>query len=279
MWQSYYKSDFPAKEVLQFYGNAECRIWAAGDHFRRFSASHSQEFIAALGNESSYHVGALLDTPFSEYTVERVHKTSKNYKERPQRIVHKELVFDLDADQFVVQRAACGCGANKEKMCNQCWSVVVDAAKTIDAALRVIYGVTKLQWCFTGGRGLHCWVLDDRFSILTVDKRKDMVHTLTHLNPESGPGRLIAYILCNVSLHGPLVLDASVTTSDCHLTRGIFSPRENGAICIPISLGTLSRDINDIRQNVCPNVNLLKTHASHRLALQKSIHLITCNDK
>ena len=76
-------------------------------------------------------------------------------------VVRRELVFDVDANDYDdVRTPATGeCGS---VLGQRGWVFLAAAAAVIESVLRQDFGFRKLEWFFSGRRGIHCWVLDDR---------------------------------------------------------------------------------------------------------------------
>lgn len=93
--------------------------------------------------------------------------------------VRREFVFDLDLDEWDHVRS-CGCkGANE--MCPICWNLVLVAVKFIDETLHEDFGYETVKWIFSGRRGVHAWVIDDRASYFDVEQRSAIVDYMTIL--------------------------------------------------------------------------------------------------
>lgn len=68
----------------------------------------------------------------------------------------RELVFDLDADDFAAMRhKLCSCGPRV--VCDVCWPLMVWSARLLETLLDAHFGIAPGRWFFSGGRGLHGW--------------------------------------------------------------------------------------------------------------------------
>ncbi len=103
------------------------------------------------------YIGALYEEPLTR------EKTIHNTK-----WMGRELLFDLDMDAYDPVRT---CECSGRKVCEICWVHMQEAALIIDDTLRIDFGFSDLVWVYTGGRGYHCWVLDDSTFTLTRDQR------------------------------------------------------------------------------------------------------------
>uniref|UniRef100_T1JEJ4 DNA primase n=1 Tax=Strigamia maritima TaxID=126957 RepID=T1JEJ4_STRMM len=95
--------------------------------------------------------------------------------------VEKELVFDIDMSDYNDVRFCC----TKAAICQKCWPLMVFAVKILDKALRGMFyldfGFNRLLWVYSGRRGIHCWVCDEKARQLSKSVRHSIVDYLTLL--------------------------------------------------------------------------------------------------
>lgn len=97
----------------------------------------------------------------------------------------RELTFDIDLTDYDEFRRRCcadsdasGGGGSRgtgKKCCRRCWPLAVAAATFLEALLRDALGVRQLVWFYSGRRGLHCWVCDERCARLPTASRGALV--------------------------------------------------------------------------------------------------------
>lgn len=117
--------------------------------------------------------------------------------------VERELVFDIDMDDYDDIRTCC----TGSKLCKKCWKFMGCAAKTLDRALREDFGFQHLMFVYSGRRGMHCWVGDKAARQLQNSHRSAVAEYLNLV--ANGANRVRAEIRINGAdeLH-PSVLDA-----------------------------------------------------------------------
>ncbi|KAG5360237.1 DNA primase small subunit [Yarrowia sp. B02] len=98
-------------------------------------------------------------------------KDRKKLRKDVFKAVSKELVFDIDMDDYDRFRTCCS-GAF---VCNKCWRYVQVAVKMVNSALKEDFGYKHILWVFSGRRGAHAWVSDKKARDLSDRQRSTVV--------------------------------------------------------------------------------------------------------
>ena len=163
----YYSNYFPYDMYFSWLGHGEV------DQFQR------REFSFTLENDvyfrfQSYKNSEELKSKLIQYCPKKIdigamynvlpteHKTADPFF--PQE---KEIVFDIDMTDYDDIRKCC----QEAKLCNKCWKYMIVAYKILDMILKEDFGFQHILYAFSGRRGIHAWLCDERARKLKDDGR------------------------------------------------------------------------------------------------------------
>ncbi|ODQ79756.1 hypothetical protein BABINDRAFT_161456 [Babjeviella inositovora NRRL Y-12698] len=181
----YYQRFLPFKAVFQWLSHSPkptadftmrefAYEYRSGAYQRYNSYATSEEFKEAVcrANPMRFEVGAV-------YAVNP--KDRKTLPKSAMRPLAKELVFDIDLTDYDEIRTCC----SKTDICEKCWKFITVATRIIDGALREDFGFEHLIWVFSGRRGAHCWVSDQRARNLDETARRAIVEYMDVLKTKT----------------------------------------------------------------------------------------------
>lgn len=161
-WLSYGKG-VPGGEGLSFQNREFC-FTLDGDVFVRYqSFKDGPELLAALRDRvpSKIDIGPV-------YNVDPQRRSAYMGGAAGGFVpVERELVFDIDLTDYDDVRE-CGKGGH---ICGACWPLMATAIQVLDAGLREDFGFRHVLWVYSGRRGVHAWVCDERARRLTDEQR------------------------------------------------------------------------------------------------------------
>lgn len=103
----------------------------------------------------------------------------------------KELVFDIDLTDYDHFRTCCV----GEKCCIKCWQFATVAIDVLQQAFTQDFGYKHIMWVFSGRRGVHAWICDERARNLDDQQRSDLVDYLSLMGNSSPPRPLHPHLI------------------------------------------------------------------------------------
>lgn len=94
----------------------------------------------------------------------------------------RELVIDIDIDETMNELRACDCDG--AFFCKFCWPIVNAWALVADSLLADLYDFKHRLWVYSGRRGLHCWVLDERAFDMSDAARFTLVNVFEQIKQD-----------------------------------------------------------------------------------------------
>lgn len=155
---------------LSYLGRREVSMTLLGDIYIRWkSFTSSEALVATLKAQTpvKLDIGAVYNFPPKD----------KGAVPTPLVAQEKELVFDIDMTDYQDVMGDLAGGSAVEE-CDRNWQYMAAAVKVIDAALREDFGFTKILWVYSGRRGIHCWVADQRARRMSNEQRIAVVDFL-----------------------------------------------------------------------------------------------------
>ncbi|CEG69468.1 Putative DNA primase [Rhizopus microsporus] len=120
----------------------------------------------------------------------------KTVPEKAFKPVEKEFVLDIDMTDYDDIRTCCSGG----DICHLCWEFMTVAIKTVHAALQEDFGYKHIMWVYSGRRGVHCWVSDERARKLSNEGRKAVINFLNVVKDSAQKARRVRLNVLHPSL-------------------------------------------------------------------------------
>ena len=155
--QIYYKNFFPyhsfflwlGKDNSEYFERREFSFTMPDERYFRFQCFKNE---TELKNQIIKLQQKKIDIGAVYNTLPKNHEQTNSFNP-----IEKEIVFDIDLTDYDDIRTCC----KDAKLCNKCWKFMEVAYEILDKILREDFGFKNLLYCFSGRRGIHCWLCDN----------------------------------------------------------------------------------------------------------------------
>ncbi|MBW0470017.1 hypothetical protein O181_009732 [Austropuccinia psidii MF-1] len=175
---NFYRRIFPWKQLF---------LWLNQAEVPNYAFTH-REFAVTLQNEAYLRYNSYADHIELQKDIIRLNplrfevgctysvqpKDRKTVPKAAFKPILRELVFDIDLTDYDGIRRCC----SDKQICKKCWKFMAMAIEVLDLSLREDFGFKHLLWIFSGRRGVHCWVSDEKALKLTDELRRALVNYL-----------------------------------------------------------------------------------------------------
>ena len=263
-WLCYGHDPSKAKENPQidvnFFKRREFSFTLAGDIYIRYlSFRDAEEMRKEIVSKQPHKMdlGAIYNLAPDK------HNSVSNKSFQP---VERELVFDIDLTDYDEIRTS----ASGADITRRCWQFMSVAVHVLDRALRDDFGFKDILWVYSGRRGIHCWVCDERARKLTDQQRAAVAKYLTIVE---GNSKSAQRMKLSVPLHPSL--RKAMDVLEPVFVENIIQEHGQGLLCDPEHWGKILDmlpEVEGLREdvekawtnhNVCKNAddrwNKLKT--------------------
>ena len=257
--KNYYTNYFPYDQLYKIFNisiNREICFRLDNTIYKRYLLFESSDHFK---NQLIEQLPTQIDLgPIYEYPASK-----NNIKDDPLAFknIRKELVFDIDVTDYPDRKCECN---NQKKICNECFNLVKAAMEHLDHVLRYNFGFKKLLYIFSGGKGMHCWVLDDNSVDITQESKKSIVNFIKiHKDKKVYEIYKTKY---GLDITKDIIkIDSEVTIKSQHLLKMPFSVHSNNTISVAVDIKTLK----DLKLESFPklddienNLEVLEKHIS-----------------
>ncbi|CAB4256444.1 similar to Saccharomyces cerevisiae YIR008C PRI1 Subunit of DNA primase, which is required for DNA synthesis and double-strand break repair [Maudiozyma barnettii] len=151
----------------------------SGAYKRYNSYTSIQEFKQQIerANPDRFEIGAIYNKPPKE---------RDTILKSEMKALEKELVFDIDMDDYDSYRTCCT-GA---MVCSRCWKFITLAMEVMNITLSEDFGFKDFVWVFSGRRGAHCWISDKRARQMGDLQRRNILDYVNVVRDRSNEKRL-----------------------------------------------------------------------------------------
>jgi DNA primase small subunit len=237
----YYKSFFPFSEICEWTVRSSHEILL----LREFSFANSSNIYK---RNVKYSTPEFILDDFITFSAIRIDfgaiETTTSGRLR-------ELIFDIDLTDYDDVRRCC----SGTEICSTCWKFVSIGGEILENILRKSFGFKKINFVFSGRRGIHCFITDREVYTYTDSHRKSILNYIENIlnnKIKSDYSNILKkYNVDNTYLPR---FDKQVTISAKHLIKVPMSIHPaTGNVCVFI------KDLKTFNLSSVPNIRDIKS--------------------
>lgn len=148
------------------------------------TADQLRKYIASGRKIVRFEIGAVYAIPMNTLTALGRKQTSTS-------ILYREFILDFDLPDYNdIRNCECPTRTTGIRACNSCWVFIVAAVRIMSYLFTTKFGFNKWAWFFSGGKGIHGWVVDRTASQISQEARRAMCAYLDmwRMRKEISPG-------------------------------------------------------------------------------------------
>ena len=235
-FESYYKHMFPASHVFKLFSRTwqdkkyspECREYGTetiDGIFRRWKCCSNEDDLRTL--VSAAEIGKLNIGAVFKQQIWMRWKLPSNQSMIP---LQREFVIDIDLDDY--SSGAVSIDKNDLQQNDRMWPLVAIGILICKDILKEAFGFSQFLVVYSGRRGAHLWVLDQRACELTDEARAAIIKFITPSDKMSESGRkYFSWLLQHPNFgSGPNPLEASEIGMETVFQRFVYKFFVNYAI-------------------------------------------------
>jgi DNA primase catalytic subunit len=155
------------------------------------------------------HIGQCIPPPATTFSMDIKGLFTHNKQEEVAPSVVKEVFFDFDLQDYDLLRSAINaCRCRKKMACDLCIQLTQLSAWIICQLVPYNFGYTQLLPVFSGGGGMHVWVMDEAATRLSSQERAAMLffYELERMKDEKESDVFHSIDVCRLRLLSPRTL-------------------------------------------------------------------------
>ena len=146
-------------------GGSPSALWRA-------HASQRQQWGDRTG-DAFYATELVLDIDLKDYNNVRTCPCTETMHNLQRCSYCGKLLFP--SERYFERQCNCKWQKFKNQICATCWSFARSAMVLVDYILKKKWGIHEFFFVFSGGKGFHCWILDEQVRAFNTQQRQELV--------------------------------------------------------------------------------------------------------